>query len=158
MGCTVYLCGARLKTSPLIDIPVTLSNNGASNFLEIDVCPPQGKTLLLALTDPWMIYTCTVALSVCVCVCVRVCVAVRNCKNGLLLAIAACLCMCVCRKASMQLSCLCAANSRPSAFVILSVSVCYLQVYISVIILFSELLLANLLFVRCLFPCPLRWT
>lgn len=59
------MCGARLKTSPLIDIPVTLSNNGASNFLEIDVCPPQGKTRPVAVTDPWMIYT-SLRLVVCV--------------------------------------------------------------------------------------------
>lgn len=49
------------------------------------MCPPQGKTLLLAFTDPWMIYTCAVALSlyVCVCVCLHACVSVRNHKHGL---------------------------------------------------------------------------
>lgn len=78
MGCSVYLCGARLKTSPLIDIPVTLSNNGASNFLEIDVCPPQGKTQLLAFTHPWMTYTCASSLSVCVCARARSCLCQRE--------------------------------------------------------------------------------
>lgn len=84
-GCTVYLCGARLKTSPLIDIPVTLSNNGASNFLEIDVCPPQVKTRLLAFPHPWMTYAC--ALSVCVCLRVRSGGSVRNFMSGLWLPI-----------------------------------------------------------------------
>lgn len=43
------------------------------------MCPPQGKTLLLAFTDPWMIYTCAVALSLYVCA--RVCVFACLCQR-----------------------------------------------------------------------------
>ncbi len=101
--------------------------------------------------------------------------------NGLSLAIASCLCVCVCvcvrRQACIILTLhLSAANMCFAVCSVISMcayfgsvliitecehmctGACYARVYVSVIILFSELLLAYLLLVCHLFLYPVRWT
>lgn len=121
------------------------------------MCPPQGKTLLLAFTDPWMIYTCAVTLSVCVCVCVFSFFA--------------------CSQQGELYGWSFVGNGSESAYIrrhIILVSqllmfvsmnicmcnpvLCIPHAFMSVIILFSELLLAHLLLECHLLLCPVRWT
>lgn len=71
-------------------------------------------------------------------------------------------CVCVYKKASTHHARLSAAGMCYCVSVLVNVNVrtcaCYAHVYMSVIILFSELLLAYLLRVCHLFLCPVRWT